>query len=314
MMDRRPPDLFAQPPVRSDFVRRKWGRPPRPLLRWLMLAALLAGAAVGFSVYWFFGSAGEEAPAEIPVIKAEGETKIRPEKPGGLEIPHQEETVFQQIDKGASDKPPAVERLLPPPPVPQEQAPPAAAETAAVPVSPIPATSAPASALPSAEPVSAGAPVPSVSSESLSSAAAAGGAKAGKVEKLEAPVSLPAAGSAPKPEESAATGGALREGSKPAETGSIPKEMFLEEKPAAKGFFVQLGSFPDKKKAQAEMEKLQKKYSDTLGKAGLQVKRADLGAKGTYYRIQSRPMTDPEARSICAKLWSRKAPCIVVRP
>src|SRR3546814_6279631 len=43
--------------------------------------------------------------------------KVAPENPGGLQVPHQEKTVYNQIDERADDS--RVERLLPPPEAPQ---------------------------------------------------------------------------------------------------------------------------------------------------------------------------------------------------
>jgi hypothetical protein len=288
MIERKPPELFAEPPVRSEYIRMPVRRPV--MRRRLMLLALMVGVIGGFAAYWFFGSSGEEVPAEIPVIKAEGPVKQRPEKPGGIDIPHQNETVFQQIDTSTPKTTSAVEHLLPPPPVPQD-----VAATATPPAAPTVAPS------PEAAPV---APVTPVVPQP----------KDGKLEKLEAPAELPLAAATPsagsaekKPEASA------KPAAKSLETGSIPKEMFTGEAPA-KGFFVQLGSFPDKKKADSEMARIKKKFAAALGKVNLEVSRADLQSKGTFYRIQGGPYSDPEARSICAALRSKKAPCIVVRP
>jgi len=47
----------------------------------------------------------------------------------------------------------------------------------------------------------------------------------------------------------------------------------------------------------------------------LSVSRVDLGAKGTYYRIQAGPIADEaKAAQDCAALKSRKIGCILVKP
>lgn len=290
---------------------------PKGLLR-IGILALLLGVGGGLAVYWAFGSEDETPPAEIPTIKAEGPSKQRPEQPGGIDIPHQNETVFQQIDKTATGKQPAVEHLLPPPAVPESL---------------------------SAEKTQTAAPAPSAEIKPQDTLAATASATKG-VEKLEAPAApLPEASKAPAatpgqdtktepavqltetpkaaetaketPKETAKEAAKTSAPAAPAKTatttGNLPKEMFTGTIDP-KNFLVQLGSFPDQTTAQKEMSRLQKKYTDTLGSVKLRLAKADLGRKGTYYRVQAGPMTDAQARSICATLWSQKAPCIVVRP
>jgi hypothetical protein len=47
----------------------------------------------------------------------------------------------------------------------------------------------------------------------------------------------------------------------------------------------------------------------------LSVSRVELGAKGTYYRIQAGPVADEaKATQACAALKSRSVGCILVKP
>ena len=60
--------------------------------------------------------------------------------------------------------------------------------------------------------------------------------------------------------------------------------------------------------AKTEWLKLQRQNSDVLGKLSLSVSRVDLGARGTYYRIQAGPVADEgKAAQDCAALKSRNA-------
>ncbi len=78
---------------------------------------------------------------------------------------------------------------------------------------------------------------------------------------------------------------------------------------------MQLGALKSEEAAKAEWQKLQRQNSDVLGKLSLSVSRVDLGAKGTYYRIQAGPIADAaQAAQECAKLKSRKIGCILVKP
>ena len=83
----------------------------------------------------------------------------------------------------------------------------------------------------------------------------------------------------------------------------------------AGGYRLQLGALGSEDAAKQEWLKLQKQQSDVLGKLALSVSRVDLGAKGTYYRIQAGPIADAtQATQSCATLKSRNVGCILVKP
>jgi hypothetical protein len=86
--------------------------------------------------------------------------------------------------------------------------------------------------------------------------------------------------------------------------------------PATAGSYrLQLGAMRTEEAAKSEWLKLQRQNSDVLGKLSLSVGRVDLGAKGTYYRIQAGPLADEaKAAQDCAALKSRKISCILVKP
>jgi cell division protein FtsN len=285
---KQPPELFAVRPVRSEFMQQR--APRRGLRRRLLLGLIvivLAGVA-GLVYQRFFPDNSQ--PAEIPTIKAEGTLKQRPEQPGGIEIPHQDEQVFQQLDNSAAGAK-TVEHLLPPPEVPQA----APAPVAATPVTP---TSQPQTApVPVAAPAGAvtAAPVPQ------------------EIKPVTPPSTTPMVATTVQPAKPTPAP-AAKTAAKPMVVGSIPKEMFTGEvaKPA-KGFLVQLASFPDQQVALGEMKRMQSKYADTLGTVHLHLTKADLGSKGIYYRVQSDPLTDAQAHSICTALGGKKASCIIVR-
>jgi hypothetical protein len=79
------------------------------------------------------------ATGDVPLIKAdERPTKVKPERPGGMEIPDRDNLIY-------SPARPAIEHLLPPPekPLPRPTAPPAQAAAAGPPQSPTVAPTAP---------------------------------------------------------------------------------------------------------------------------------------------------------------------------
>ncbi len=79
----------------------------------LLLAIVFVGAAAALLFVVFqqgVRTGGRNAP---PVIVAEaGPEKIKPEDPGGLDVPHQDKTVYDRV---SGEDPERVERLLPEP-------------------------------------------------------------------------------------------------------------------------------------------------------------------------------------------------------
>ena len=116
-------DLYADP--REDEAR--------PRFRGLV-TSLVALVVIGVfaSSLWFAYQQGLKrggvitGAADVPLIRAdERPTKVRPEKPGGMEVPDRDKLIYTQ-------KRAAVEHLLPPPekPMPRPTAPSAAAPSA----------------------------------------------------------------------------------------------------------------------------------------------------------------------------------------
>src|SRR6266436_8380773 len=124
-------------------------RPRRVLATALALLVMgLFGGGLWFAYVQGTRHAGGDAPGgSVPLIRAdERPTKVKPEKPGGMEIPDRDKLIYNPTR-------PAVERLLPPPekplprpappppsPSPQREQPPAtASSTPASPPAPPPA-------------------------------------------------------------------------------------------------------------------------------------------------------------------------------
>lgn len=287
------PELFAQRPVSSDFSRKNQRLPfgfhvPRIAVVAALVSVLLAGV---IALYLKFAEMDAEQPADIPTIKAEGPIKQRPENPGGIDIPHQDVTVFQKIEgNDVTPKQASVEHLLPPPEVPQPQA-----VDAGVAANPVPA------------PVVQPQPVVPPQPEKLIATTPAkevmptkAGSPLSNVEKSSETNGTPAAaGVTASPSQSHAQ--------------SLPKELFTG-KTGSGGYRVQLASLPDMQTAQSELKRLQTKYAQALGGVTLHIAQADISGKGTYYRLQGGGLTEAKARSVCAALAAQGAGCIVVKP
>ena len=100
----------AQESFESEEEERR-----RPRL-WLVLTGTVAGLALAAAVIFIYGELSErsgdgEAP---PVVAAEeGPDKLRPEDPGGMEVPDQDKLVYDRIT--GEEVAEGLEQLLPPP-------------------------------------------------------------------------------------------------------------------------------------------------------------------------------------------------------
>lgn len=78
--------------------------------------------------------------------------------------------------------------------------------------------------------------------------------------------------------------------------------------------YVQLASVKSLDGAEGEWGKLQKEYTAELGSVPHRVQAADLGEKGTFYRIQAGPMSKDSAVKICESIKSQKpGGCLVTQ-
>ena len=326
-MTHQPPqrELFvSERPVRSDYGRER--SYARRRVRTLAVVAFVIG---GLS-YALWGHSAPN-PADIPTIKAEGAYKEKPANPGGIDIPHQDVQVYNELDGkaggGASSQ---IEHLLPPPEVPKD------APRVAVPVTP-PLVASPPLVTPSEpvavaappEPVSA--PVPLVQTnqpvavppkDEIGGAMSAVKAVETTVATQPVPVApskqvvLPVQKTAPPEAKALSITQILQETKAPAPASPslapaiapLPKAVV-----GAGNVVIQLASTPGEAKAQSLMKDLQSRYASALGGTALHLARADLGARGIYYRVQSSGLAEGDANHICSALKQMNAGCILVR-
>jgi hypothetical protein len=78
---------------------------------------------------------------------------------------------------------------------------------------------------------------------------------------------------------------------------------------------VQLFSSRSADEARSAWASLKEKNGDLLGALSPTVARADLGDRGTFYRLRAGPIADEaKARAICDSLAGRGMSCIIIRP
>ena len=243
------------------------------------MALTVFGGLIGYT--YLSHSGGSTGP--VPLIKADPRPmKTAPDKPGGMEVPNQDKEIYARIDRNAPQAPaPKVERLLPPPESPMPRPRPPAAPPPLEPEIP---------ASPNLEP------------------------PANAVEVPQPPVATPPRVAAPAPVPAPAPQQqAQAQAPRAAPVAPAPQTVV----PGAGGarYRIQLAALRTSEDATREWDKLRKAHTELLGPLTLDVVRADLGDRGTFYRIQAGPLADERAaRELCHKLAEKKVGCLVVRP
>jgi cell division protein FtsN len=256
---------------------------------WVVLVLILAGGGWAGWMYWQDTPADETVSADgVPTIMApKFELREKPVDPGGMDVPDRDKLVYGRMAGESDMAEQGVERLLPPPETPLEPPQSAiqadgadlAADSYALQPD-VPQSLAPQSTEPKA--VVAVPPAPP--------APAAPEAPAPIVE-APAPEAAPAAPAVSEP-------------------------VVAPAAPSAKqGYLVQLSAVRTEEAAKAEWSRLVKKFPDVLGGLEPVIVRADLGAKGIYYRVRGGWFsTRAEAKAICDELMGRNVGCIVATP
>ena len=225
-----------------------------------------------------------------------GPVKVRPENPGGLQVPNRDKLVYGRLQKGGEAEGPPIERLLPKPEAPLPMAPATPADAAFQP------SEAETAAAPAPTPTPVTAKVPKISD----------------VQSVQPPPPPPAApGAAKAPVRLSKGSGPLR-----LKKGEV-RAPTQPAKPAAPAganqpgaYRVQLAAARSPERARSEWDRMRRKHLDLLGDLGLTVTKADLGpTKGVFYRLRVGPLTsEAQARALCKELSKRKMGCLVVKP
>jgi hypothetical protein len=295
------------PPMMSEEPRNS----SKGLTVFIAMFALVAFGGIVWYAYDQGRRTGSEETA--PLIRADtAPVRVRPEKPGGLDVPHQDKLIFEKLTDGASSEARPVERLLPRPeqPAPAPVAAPAPAP-AAIPPARKPTTVAqrPAPKTPPQTGSRTAPRAPGAPRVLLPPAPAVGAAVVPPAAKPSVP---------PKPPVVTKKTPAPRPASKP----PVKAPVKAPAKAAAKAgvqpvpggrFRVQIAAFKDESTARAAWKRVQKAHKSELGALGLTIERINIAGRGTFHRVQGGPLNEASARRICGILDTRKQACIVVR-
>lgn len=290
--DYGPPDE----PMTYDETGDEAGRGRMVLL--LATVFVIAAAALLYVVFQQgVRTGGRNAP---PVIVADpGPEKVQPDDPGGLDVPHQDKTVYDRVSGESTER---VERLLPEPeePVdvsglrtseeadktPDEEPVEEAGEEASAPPTEV------AKDLPAPEPGSAAVEQPTPpDADVVNEAESIGDLIQSLPDTAEEPIGNSVA--------------EVDEASVNRASGTIP--------PATSGaWVVQVASFKGADLAAGGWEALSRKESDLLANLRPDIQLADLGDRGIYYRLRIGPFaTKADAQALCDKLKARRQDCLV---
>jgi hypothetical protein len=291
---------------------------------WPSIAVVAAAAAFG-GVIWFAYRNGRDATdtGPPPLVKAEaGPVKVKPDQPGGQEIPFQDSTVYDRLDQGGQKQ--TVERILPPPETPAVR--PAAvqptvapADAAAPAANPAPGQAEPSGAPPDALPPNdssptALAPPPGALTTPPAPAMAPGAVS--RTALAPPPKSPPVA--IPSAEEGRATSISALESRALAGFAATPSTVrpaAVEPATARKGgaYRVQLSAVRSEGAVEPEWVRLRRRFPE-LGGLSLVTSKTEVPGKGTFYRLRAGPLDEADARDTCGHLRAQKLDCIVVKP
>lgn len=81
--------------------------------------------------------------------------------------------------------------------------------------------------------------------------------------------------------------------------------------PASGNYVVQVASHKTQEEAQAAWQALRQQYGSIFGSRNADIRRVDLGDRGTFYRAMVGPMNREQANALCQNLKTQGAGCIV---
>ncbi len=251
----------------------------------------VSGIAMAAVVGWFVLSPryAQDPNAELPIIRRpQTAVKVQPTEPGGMEILNQDKTVYDIIEKKEQPKQ-VVENLLPPPeePIMPTITPEPEKNATEENVIDIPAVTTP-------EPIKvAEAPKPTPVAEPVK-------------EEKTVTISEAVAQTEPAKEDKAVN---IVIPAKPV----VEKEIVVEKaKTAPTGsWVVQMMASNNKKATEAAWTGLVKKYNVLQGQSH-EIETADLGSKGTFYRLLAGAFSDrKDADRLCGDIKALGGTCLV---
>ncbi|HEY4077597.1 MAG TPA: SPOR domain-containing protein [Rhizomicrobium sp.] len=293
----------------------------------LIVLALLVLAMFGGVVWLAYTQGVARGRGETPVLTAAaGPEKVAPQQPGGANVPYQGFKIYEQPapPDDVADTAPEAAKPAPAATPAQKPAPVAAAPVEAPKPAPAPVTAPPpfkpaqmAAATPAPVMVKPAPVKPVVAPPAAHPAAAAPAPKsmAALIQQSNsapaAPMGGPAMG-APHQLSGSATG-APHQLATPA-TAKVAAATPAAAKSSGGGYVLQIGSYKSQADADASWKAYKGKHAALLSGYNSDVQQADLGEKGTWYRLRVGGLADKEvAAALCERLKADGGACILGR-
>jgi hypothetical protein len=301
----------------------------------LIVLALLVLAMFGGVVWLAYTQGVARGRGETPVLTAAaGPERVAPQQPGGTNVPYQGFKIYEQpappddVADAADAKPAAKPAPAPVVAAPVEAPKPVAtapveapkpAPIVAAPVAkpappPVAKVVAPAPVKPVPEPVKAtAAPKPAPAPAPKSVAALIQQANGTPPAAKPAPATpAPAMKQAVIPAPTGATGAPRQLGAPATAAPKVAAAAPAAAKPAAGGGYVlQIGAYKSQADADAAWKTYKAKHAALLSGYNSDVQQADLGEKGTWYRLRVGGLSDKEvATALCDRLKADGGVCI----
>ncbi|MBP5855741.1 SPOR domain-containing protein [Marivibrio halodurans] len=290
-------------------------------LRTLPIAVAVIAVLVFGGIVWYAYNQGVRSGSEdaAPLLAPEGEAKVQPTDPGGMEIPHTDKQVFNRISGEEGEE--RVERILPPPEDPMQPPAPERQQAAGQ------SGGAPAVETPT---------MPSITDNSAGQGTAPGTGEGIEPvpplpdSKLAEPSAEPPT-AAPAPDESGTEAGGQTNAapeqqatpesrSEPAAASQQPAQQPAQQSAQTasadptSGWQVQIAALSSEADARAAWSRVQQAHDAELGDLTLAVQRAEVNGK-TYYRVRGGPLASRDAaNAVCTALKAKEQACLVVRP
>src|SRR5215467_6987784 len=309
-----------------------------------LLGAIALGGALAFAYKQSGGGIG--AGDQPPVVQADARpVKEAPDDPGGKDFPHKNKLIYDRLQNGDEAE---ADHLVPRQEDVAVPALPPSTDIASAPAAPTPVASTDLATPPTTQSVDSSAPATVTSVDDPNAADGgprkvktmvvrpdgsmtppSGAAPAAAPAEMQLAAGTPApaqaaaadqAASAPAPD-AAAAASAPQQGATAPSAPAKPKPAAQTASvtpgaaPAAAStkYVVQVGSKKNQTEALASFADMQQKYPTLLANYRPMVQKADLGAKGVWYRLRIGPITDKTAATkLCTQLKSQGLPdCLV---
>ncbi|MCK3777654.1 SPOR domain-containing protein [Ensifer sesbaniae] len=79
------------------------------------------------------------------------------------------------------------------------------------------------------------------------------------------------------------------------------------------GYYIQVASLPSEAEAQKSYNSLSSKFGSVIGGRGVDIRKAEIAGKGTYYRVRIPAGSKEEANALCSKYKGAGGSCLVTK-